>query len=82
MIPEIRLSRTTSLVFFLIKFFILRNFRLSSISSLLTYDLKNPNKTPTTNPITTDNIKEIFTEYELGAFGNRKIVFVLSPLKE
>ena len=29
-----------------------------------------------------DGIKEIFTEYELGAFGNRKIVFVLSPLKE
>ena len=29
-----------------------------------------------------DNIKEIFTEYELGAFGNRKIVYVLSPLKE
>ena len=29
-----------------------------------------------------DNIKEIFTEYELGAFGNRKIAYVLSPLKE
>ena len=29
-----------------------------------------------------DNVKEIFTEYELGAFGNRKIVYVLSPLKE
>ena len=28
-----------------------------------------------------DNIKEIFTEYELGAFGNRKIAYVLSPLK-
>ena len=29
-----------------------------------------------------DNIKEIFTEYELGAFGNRKMAYVLSPLKE
>ena len=29
-----------------------------------------------------DSIKEIFTEYELGAFGNRKIAYVLSPLKE
>jgi ubiquinone/menaquinone biosynthesis C-methylase UbiE len=29
-----------------------------------------------------DNVKEIFTEYELGAFGNRKIAYVLSPLKE
>ena len=29
-----------------------------------------------------DNIKEIFTEYELGAFGNRKVVYVLSPHKE
>ena len=28
-----------------------------------------------------DGIKEIFTEYELGAFGNRKTVFVLSPIK-
>lgn len=29
-----------------------------------------------------DNIEEIFTEYELGAFGNRKVVYVLSPHKE
>jgi hypothetical protein len=28
-----------------------------------------------------DHIKEIFTDYELGAFGNRKIVFVLTPQK-
>ena len=28
-----------------------------------------------------DGIKEIFTEYELGAFGNRKTLFVLSPIK-
>ena len=26
-----------------------------------------------------DNIQEIFTDYELGAFGNRKLVYVLSP---
>lgn len=28
-----------------------------------------------------DNIEEIFTDYELGAFGNRKIAYVLSPQK-
>ena len=29
-----------------------------------------------------DHIKEIFTDYELGAFGNRKIAFVLTPQKK
>ncbi|KAF6245780.1 class I SAM-dependent methyltransferase [Nitrosopumilus sp. b2] len=28
-----------------------------------------------------DNISEIFVDYELGAFGNRKIMFVLKPIK-
>ena len=28
-----------------------------------------------------DNIPEIFVDYELGAFGNRKVIFVLKPIK-
>ena len=28
-----------------------------------------------------DNIPEIFVDYELGAFGNRKVIFILKPIK-
>ena len=28
-----------------------------------------------------DSIPEIFVDYELGAFGNRKVIFVLKPIK-